>query len=123
MHRILVVDDEQPVREILNTFLTRQGYLVEEAEDGKQALSILDQSQPDLVLLDIAMPKMNGLEVLDWINQRYPDVCVIMLTGLDQNEIGRQAMNLGATDYLVKPVSLDQLKTNLAIHLLLHSNS
>ena len=123
MNRILVVDDEQPVRQILNEFLTRQGYLVEEAESGAQVLSILEKSQPDLVLLDITMPKMSGLEVLNWIHTRYPDLCVIMLTGLDQNEIGRQAMNLGATDYLTKPVSFEQLKINLAIHLLLHSDN
>ena len=122
MHRILVVDDEEPVRSVLTTFLTRQGFLVEEAEDGAQALSILNQSQPDLVLLDITMPKMSGLEVLDWINRRYPDLCVIMLTGLDQNEIGLQAMKLGATDYLTKPIGLEQLKTHLAIHLLLRSD-
>ena len=123
MNRILVVDDEQPVRQILNEFLTRQGYLVEEAESGAQVLSILEKSQPDLVLLDITMPKMSGLEVLNWIHTRYPDLCVIMLTGLDQNEIGRQAMNLGTTDYLTKPVSFEQLKINLAIHLLLHSDN
>lgn len=121
MSRILVVDDEEPVRNVLITFLTRKGYEVEEAGSGPNALAQLERFKPHLVLLDIRMPGMDGIEVLKAIKQRAPDVTVIMVTATSDNEVGRQALALGASDYVMKPFSFEQLDNQLTVHLMLHS--
>ena len=123
MKRILVVDDDQQTRQIVKIFLTRQNYLVEEAENGEQALSITERVQPDLVLLNIVLPDMSGLEILQIIKRKYPELGVIMLTGLNQEAVWKKAMLSGATDYITKPFSYDQLRTNLTAHLPLKSDN
>lgn len=122
MSRILVVDDEEPVRTVLSTFLQRKGHEVAEAESGPNALDQLDSFRPHLVLLDIRMPGMNGIEVLKAIKQRAPEVGVIMVTATSDNEIGLQTLALGAADYMMKPFSFEQLERHLAVHLLSHSD-
>lgn len=122
MSRILVVDDEEPVRTVLSTFLQRKGHEVAEAGSGSNALDQLDSFRPHLVLLDIRMPGMNGIEVLKAIKQRAPEVGVIMVTAASDNEIGRQTLALGAADYMMKPFSFEQLERHLAVHLLSHSD-
>ena len=116
MEPILVADDIQ-VRQLVKILLTRQGYHVDEAENGIEALSIIERVQPSLVFLDIGMPGMDGLEVLRKVREKYPTMRVIIMTGMNQEEIWKKAMTSGATDYIMKPFSLDQLDTNLAIHL------
>ncbi|MBI4552626.1 MAG: response regulator [Candidatus Latescibacteria bacterium] len=121
MSRLLVVDDEEPVRNVLTTFLTRKGYEVEEAGNGPNALAQLERFKPHLVLLDIRMPGMDGIEVLKAIKQRAPDVVVIMVTATSDNEVGRRTLELGASDYVTKPFSFEQLDNQLTVHLTLHS--
>ena len=119
MKRILVVDDDEQVRQIVKKYLKKQGYHVYAAESGAKALSLLEAFQPDLVFLDIVMPDMSGLDVLPMIKQKYPELRVIMLTGLNQEEIWRKAMTSGATDFLSKPFSFEQLWSNVTLHLAL----
>ena len=123
MRRILVADDDKQVRQILKIFLTRQGYHVDEAENGAQALAIIDSARPDLVFLDIVMPDLSGIETLRWIRQKYPELSVIIMTGMNQEEVWKKAMLSGATDYITKPFSYEQLRANLNLYLPLESES
>ena len=81
MFRILIVDDEAPIREVLSTFLNDIGYETYAVADGESAIEWLGQEQPDLILLDVRMPGMSGLEVLRNARQIYPNMPVIMISG------------------------------------------
>ncbi len=109
--RILIVDDEEIVirscRRILND---SSRYSVDSAPDGMAALRKVDESEYDLLVLDIMMPGIDGLEVLQQVKERHPDVDVIMVTGLSQIQTAVKAMKLGAFDYLSKPFDPDELK-------------
>lgn len=107
--RILVVDDEQDFGEIMVEYLRSNGYEAEAATDGPSAIERFDAFHPHLVLLDIHMPLMDGLEVLERINQRDRKVGVIMVTALNDESIGRRALKLGAADFITKPVDLEYL--------------
>ena len=108
--RILVVDDEPECVELLREFLTAKGYEVLAASRGEDAIRMVKAHRPHLALLDIRMPQMSGLEVLAHIHQIDREVGVIMVTGENEEEIGRQALALGAFDYVVKPVDLAYLE-------------
>ncbi len=118
---VLVVDDNPDNRDMLSRRLTRRGYTVAVAEDGHQALEICDAQPFDLVLLDIMMPGMSGLEVLKILRQRYSvsDLPVIMATAKDQSSDIVDALQLGANDYVTKPldfpVVLARVETQLAL--------
>lgn len=107
--RILVVDDEHLIRWSLEQNLKKQGYDVTVAGSGEDALRILQEETPDLVLLDIQLPGINGLEVLEKIKELEDDVVVIMVTALGVLETAVKAMRLGAHDYINKPFNLDEL--------------
>jgi DNA-binding response OmpR family regulator len=111
--RVLVVDDEPSAVELLREFLTARGYEVITASDGPEALRTAKEERPHLVLLDIRMPKMDGLEVLRQLRQIDKEVGVIMVTAENEVEIGRKAMELGAFDYIVKPLDLPYLEQSL----------
>lgn len=106
---ILVVDDDPDALEIVGTFLESRGYRVATAPDGRQALAKVDELRPDLVLLDVMMPGMDGLEVLQRIRQVDPALPILMLTARDAP--GDEALGLqhGADDYVVKPFNWDVL--------------
>jgi DNA-binding response OmpR family regulator len=101
---VLVVDDEPMVREVLAQYLTRDGFLVVEAADGEEAVAKLDACAPDLVLLDLMLPKKHGLEVLRHARST-SDVPVILLTALGDEKDRVAGLELGADDYVVKPFS------------------
>ncbi len=101
---VLVVDDEPMVREVLAQYLTHDGFEVVEAEDGDQAVAMLDERRPDLVLLDLMLPKRHGLEVLRHARAT-SDVPVILLTALGDEKDRIAGLELGADDYVVKPFS------------------
>lgn len=107
--KILVVDDELIVRESLIGWLRKSGYEVEGAEGGRQALTMLAGKEYDLVFLDIKMPDMGGLEVLDHITANNPYSMVIMITAYGSVETAVEAMKRGANDYLMKPFEPEQL--------------
>ena len=111
--RVLVVDDDPATVEFLQDFLVSKGYEVLTAADGAEALRTVKAERPHLLLLDVMMPKMDGLEVLRQVKAIDPGVSVIMVTGVNEEEIGRKAMALGAFDYIVKPLDLPYLEQSL----------
>ena len=108
--RILVVDDEEIVIRSCVRILGGSGYEVDAVQSGGDALRKVEESQYDVLILDIMMPKMDGMEVLQRVKETHPDIDVIMVTGLSQIETAVRAMKLGAFDYLPKPFDPDELK-------------
>ncbi len=113
MPRVLVVDDEPDAVELLQEFLAAKGYEVFTAGDGEEALRQVKEQRPHLILLDIRMPKLNGLEVLRRVREFDREVGVIMVTAVNEEETGRQALKLGAFDYITKPLDLHYLERSL----------
>jgi two-component system response regulator HydG len=107
--RILVVDDELIIRESLHGWLKKSGYQVDTAEGGSAALAMLEKTPYDLLFLDIMMPVMSGIEVLEVVKEDYPQTLVVMITAYGSVETAVQAMKRGANDYLLKPFDPDQL--------------
>ncbi len=101
--RILVVDDEEVVRNILQRILKEAGYDATVATDGEHAIDILYQEEHEVVLLDIKMPGMTGIEVLGKLTAEWPNICVIMVTAVVDAQTAVKAMKLGALDYITKP--------------------
>ncbi|MSN25045.1 MAG: response regulator [Geobacter sp.] len=108
--RILIVDDEENAREALSKILTHDGYDVYSAANGVEALNFLRGRQVDLIITDINMPEMNGLMFLRELNRSYPESNVIMITAYGEVESYLEAMNLGAFEYINKPIRYDDLK-------------
>jgi CheY-like chemotaxis protein len=108
--RILVVDDEEIVIKSCLRILGGGDYLVEAAHGGREALRKVEENPYDLIILDIMMPDMGGLEVLRRVKETHPDVDVIIVTGLPQNATVVEAKKLGASDYISKPFEPDELK-------------
>jgi DNA-binding NtrC family response regulator len=105
-HKLLIVEDDAHLRDTLTTFLSRAGYEATSAHDGREALELLDKELPDLVLTDIHMSGMDGLELLAEIKARYPETVVIMMTAFSSIDTAVEAMRRGAEDYLSKPLQL-----------------
>ena len=108
---ILIVDDEKELCKILSDSLFQDHYRVLVAFEGKRALQLVKEEKPDLILLDIKMPRMNGIEVLKKIKKMKKEIAVIMFTAYGTLETAREAMKLGAYDYVTKPVDLFLLKS------------
>jgi len=111
--RILCVDDEQSVQDLVSTHLMLQGFEVRTAANGEEAIKCLEGESFDLLLLDIEMPKMNGLEVLRYIKSRHIDVHPIMLTGADDLQALSECARWGAFDYLPKPYNFHELMDSI----------
>ena len=106
--RVLVVDDEETVRVLLQRILQAAGYEVATAANGKEALSVIADGGIDVVMLDIKMPGLSGVEVLGKISVDWPDLCVIMVTAVADAQTAVTAMKLGAYDYITKPFDQDE---------------
>ncbi len=111
MNTILVVDDEKDFCTLLSDSLSQEGYRVLTANNGRTALRLVKKEKPDLVLLDIKMPGMDGIEVCKRIKRVKKETAVIMLTAYGILETARRAMKLGAYDYVTKPVDHSLLKS------------
>ncbi|HDZ23682.1 MAG TPA: response regulator [Desulfobacteraceae bacterium] len=111
--KVLFVDDEIDFLETLMKRMKKRGVDVMGVGSGDEALKLLDESRPDVVVLDVKMPGMDGIETLQEIKKRYPLVEVIMLTGHANVEVAIQGMELGAFDYLMKPMAIDELSFKL----------
>lgn len=111
--RILVVDDEEALRTVLSNELAGEGYEVENASDGDEAISKVQNKKFDLLLLDIKMPRVDGFEVLRFIKKTYPAVKVIMLTGFADLKNAIESKKLGAEDFVSKPYDLVDLLTTI----------
>ena len=117
--QLLVVDDNEANRDMLARRLRRQGYTVDAAEDGPEALRKIDASLPDLVLLDVMMPGMSGIDVLRHLRDRYDraELPVLMATAKTDSEDVVEALALGANDYITKPIDFPVLLARVASHL------
>ncbi len=112
--RILVVDDEESIREFLDIMLRKEGYEVTCVEDGKVAQEILKKKSFDLIISDLQMPNVTGIELLKHTSTTYPDVLFMMITAFGTTESAVEAMKMGAYDYITKPFKIDEVRINIA---------
>ena len=115
---ILVADDDPVVRELLKGFLEEKGYDVLLAEDGEAALLSVREDEPDLLLLDLYMPKLSGIEVLERMNEEALQIAVIAISGTDDDDMARSTFKLGAADFITKPLDLEYLELSLLAKLI-----
>jgi two-component system, chemotaxis family, chemotaxis protein CheY len=112
--RILVIDDEPSVRTVVRLTLEKAGYDVLEAENGEQAIEVINTGENrlvlDAVICDIRMPKINGVEAIDYFQREYPHVPLVVLTGYPETEMAVSFLRKGVADYLVKPVEAERLR-------------
>ena len=108
MYRILIVEDDFDISELLQSWLTEAGYQTAEAEDGLKALEVFESGQFDLVLLDLMLPRLDGFGVCEWIRKR-SDVPIVMLTALDGEDEQLRGYDLRIDDYVTKPFSMPVL--------------
>ena len=116
--RVLVVDNDSSIREVLNRFLSERSFDVQTAADGVEALKSMATYQPDIVLLDIRMPEMDGIEALEKIVEAGFDCGVIMISGAADHDVAKKTLLMGAADFICKPFDLDYLETSLLAKLL-----
>ena len=121
MAKVLVIDDEEGIRDLLDTLLSRKGYEVVLSSNGQRGLELFHRERPDVVVLDLKMPGMDGLTVLQQIRTRDPKMPVIVLTGAGTAETELKVRALGATEYVEKEFSLHRLGDSLK-RLLVPSN-
>lgn len=114
MAKILVVDDEISIRTLLDAILKRKGHEILLADRGTTALEVYHREQPEVVILDLFMPGMNGIVVLEQLRAMAPQLPVIILTGMGNDAPERRARELGVTEFLVKGISLHRLGEALA---------
>jgi DNA-binding response OmpR family regulator len=114
---VMIVDDEVSIREVLTDFLLAWGCVVTTAESGVAALELLATVRPDLVLLDVSMPGLDGLGTLRQIVVRDPSLPVVMVTGVGDRETAATALTIGARDYVLKPLRPEYLEEVLSIQL------
>src|SRR5689334_13323064 len=107
--RVLVVDDEKVIREILSDFLTMEGYVVRTVEDGENALKELERRSYNMVISDLKMPGMGGLELLEKIAELRQNVLTVIMTGFGTVETAIEAMKKGAYDYILKPFKIEEV--------------
>jgi two-component system KDP operon response regulator KdpE len=115
--RILVVDDEPPIRRFLKTALAAQGYRMEEAETGEAALEFLKRNPVDLVILDLGLPGLDGLEVVRRLRQGGAATPIVVLSSRDDEAGKVAALDLGADDYVSKPFGMDELSARIRVAL------
>ena len=116
---VLVVDDEADIRKVVRMALEKSDYYVVEAEDGEQAIQRLNEGEHplviDVIITDIRMPNINGIEAIEYFQREYPSVSLIALTGFPDLELATQLMKRGISDYLVKPVDREKLLSAVAV--------
>ena len=110
MYKILVVDDAGFMRKMVQTHLTKAGYTdFTEGEDGARAVELYKENKPDLVIMDITMPNMNGIDALREIKTFDPDAKVVMCSAMGQEAMVMDAIKLGALDFIIKPFKADRI--------------
>ena len=111
--KLLVVDDEESIREFLEIMLKKEGYEVTLAEDGQKAKDLLLKKSFDLIISDLQMPNVTGIELLKHVRESYPETVFMMITAFGTTETAVDAMKMGAYDYLTKPFKIDEVKLNI----------
>ena len=110
MSKLLIVDDEIDIREFARNFFKKRGITVFTASSGREALEIIEQETPDLVLLDVRMEEMTGVDVLRELRKKNDSTKVIMVTGVEEPEVMDEARRLGIVTYVHKPLILEELE-------------
>src|SRR6201990_3123566 len=113
MRRVLVVDDEENIRLVLRTLLRKHGYEVEVADSGESALALVDTFGPDVILTDVRMPKMGGLDLLATLQSKGIEATVIVMTAYGNLDLALEAMKAGAYDYIQKPFKAEEVLLTL----------
>ena len=113
MLKLLVVDDEGEICEFLKSFFEERNYQVAVANSGEQALERMKQEKPQVILLDIKMPVMDGIQTLKEIKTKYPKCKVIMVTAIETRDKIEECLRLGADNYITKPLSLEYLENDV----------
>lgn len=111
--RILVVDDEESIREFLEIMLKKEGYEITLAEDGQKAKDLLTKKSFDMIISDLQMPHVTGIELLKHVKESYPDTVFMLITAFGTTETAVEAMKMGAYDYLTKPFKIDEVRLNI----------
>ncbi len=109
-HRILIADDSDILNNMLKDVFQESGFTVLQASDGAEAMSIFAEESPDVALIDVVMPKVDGIEVLRVIKESSPRTIVVLMTGMGSEDVAVQALKLGANDYLNKPFAMDEVR-------------
>lgn len=107
---ILIIDDQEGIRLLLKELFQREGYHTLTAQNGETALHLMQEKQSDCVLLDMKLPGMNGLEVLERLKKQWPNIPVIMMTAYEELELIEQAFQLGAKKYFTKPFDVFEVR-------------
>lgn len=108
--KLLIVDDNEGVRHLVSRWLERTGFSVREARDGAEAVELVKEDPPDIILADIRMPKIDGIELARIIKGDYPDIKIILMTAYSSPQTIAQAKREGVDDYLEKPFTKDQVE-------------
>ncbi|EGL82891.1 response regulator receiver protein [Caldalkalibacillus thermarum TA2.A1] len=116
--KILIVDDQYGIRMLLSEVFQSEGYLTFEAANGQQALEITRKERPNLVLLDMKIPGMNGLDILKHLKEYDSTIQVIMMTAYGELDMIKEAMQLGALTHFAKPFDIDELRKKVGEYLL-----
>ncbi|HEX9860988.1 MAG TPA: response regulator, partial [Nitrospirota bacterium] len=112
-HTVLLVDDEENARTALSITLKREGYNVLTAASGDEGIEVLDKNPVDILVTDMIMPRVTGMELLSYARKNYPEVMVIMVTGYASIENAIAALKEGAFDYITKPIKLEEVKITI----------
>jgi len=115
---ILIVDDDENVLKTLARYLKKKGYRISTASGGREALEKIAKEPPHLVLLDALMPEMDGIETLEQIRLKFPDIDVVMISALKEEVVAQEAIKMGAYEWLPKPFSMEHWETTIFVGLL-----
>lgn len=110
MKRVLIIDDEEGIRNVLADLFGEMGWLVSESEDGKNGLEAALSDDFELIILDLSLPRLDGLAVLRKLRESKPDIPVVMITGYATMKSAIEALKLGAFDYITKPFDLNEVQ-------------
>src|SRR5829696_3887944 len=110
MSNILIVDDEQSYRQLLSLVFEGDGHSIRTASNGREALALLQEDAADVIISDVKMPDMDGIEMLRSVRETHPDLGVILMTAFASVETAREAFKLGADDFIQKPFDVEELK-------------
>lgn len=111
--KILVVDDEEIVLNTIRFHLESEGHLVITSADGREAIELIRNEEPDVIILDIMMPFMSGLELLEMVKSENKNIPAILISALDEIEVIETSLSIGADDFIIKPVNMDELSIRI----------
>ncbi|MBP0725031.1 response regulator [Bacillus sp. RG28] len=121
-NKLLIVDDQYGIRLLLHEIFKKEGYEVYQAANGFQAIDIVTNDRPDLVVLDMKIPGMDGIEILKRIKEIDQNIKVILMTAYGELDIIEEAKKLGALRYFAKPFDIDEIKTVVREHMVTYQN-